>query len=220
MNQLIWIVFIGGLLVTIYLGGTTGGLIYLVAIALFIALFRRPLVLALTRLSCKLGLNRGIMARMPSAIHLFRVAGATEAARPILTALTACKFVDAGVWNIKELPQIQVALMVHPKEGMLAVVESASPIGAQVNVHTLYTDGKLFYVTNSELPAPPAARPNMTRVQFPRCAPNELVRQALVRRPGYGFRLISAEEAPRIYEQLYAEDISFRKKTATETGRG
>jgi len=211
MSQLIWIVYSVGLLIAIYFGGTTGRMIFVFAVTFVIILFRRPLVLALTRLSSKLGLIRGTIDQMPSTIHLSRANGPTEAARPILAALAASKFVDAGAWNIRELPQIQVSLRVQPEDGLLAAVESASPIGAQVNIHTIYPDGKLFSVTNSELPAPPATRPNVTRAQFPRCAPKELVKHALTRRPGSGFRLISVEEAPRIYEELYAEETRFRK---------
>ena len=48
-------------------------------------------------------------------------------------------------------------------------------------------------------------------MQFPRCAPDELVKQARAKRPGDRFRPISVEEAPRIYEELYANEIRFRK---------
>jgi hypothetical protein len=213
MRQLIWIVYLVGLFVCIHFWGTTGRVVFYAGVFLVITLFRRQLVVALTRLSSKLGLITETIDRMPAAIHLSRAREPAEAARPILAALAACKFVDAGAWNINELPKIQVALMVQPEDGMLAAVESASPIGAHVNIHTLYPDGKLFSVTNSELPAPRATRPNVTRAQFPRCAPNELIKQAYARRPASGFRSISVEEAPRIYEALYAEDIRFRKAT-------
>jgi hypothetical protein len=206
-----WAVFLAGLLVAIYFGGTTGRLIFVAAFLLVTTLFRRQVVLALTRLSSKLGLMRGMIDQMPPAIHLSPAAGPTDAARPLIVALAACKFVDAGSWNIAELPKIQLSLMVQPDDGLLAAIESASPIGAQVNIHTIYPDGKVFSVTNSELPAPRATRPNVTRAWFPRCAPGELVKQALAKRPGSGFRPTSMQEAPRIYEELYAEEIRFRK---------
>jgi hypothetical protein len=89
-----------------------------------ITLFRRPLVLALTRLATQLGLMRGTIDRMPSAIHLTRASGPTDAARPILATLAASNFVDAGAWNIAEMPKIEVALMVQREEGFLAAVEA------------------------------------------------------------------------------------------------
>ena len=189
-------------------------MIFVLAVTLVIVLFRRPLVLALTRLSSKLGLIRQTIDQMPSAIHLSGATGPTETARPILTALAVAKFIGAGDWNIRELPKIQVSLMIQPEEGMFAVVESASPIGAQVNIHTIYPDGKVFSVTNSELPAPRATRPNVTRKQFPRCKPDDLFKQARAMRPGSGYRSISVAEAPRLYEELYAQEIRFRKATS------
>ncbi len=211
MRQMIWGVYIIGLFVAIHFWGTSGRVFFCVGVFVIITLFRRRLVLALTRLSSKLGLISATIDRMPAAIHLTRATGPTEAAAPILASLAACKFVDAGAWDIAELPKIKVALMVLPEDGMFAAVESASPIGAHVNVHTVYPDGTMFSVTNSELPPPRATRPNVTRRQFPRCAPAELVKQARASRPAHGFRPISAEEAPRVYEELYAEEIRFRK---------
>ena len=192
MRQLIWIVYILGLFVAVHFWGLTGRLVFYAAVFLAVTLFRRRLVLALTRLSSKLGLIRETIKQMPATIRLSRAKGPTEAARPILAALATCRFVDAGAWNINELPKIQVALMVQPEDGMLAAVESASPIGAHVNIHTLYRDGTMFSVTNSELPAPRATRPNVTRVRFPRCAPGELVKQAHAQRPVSGVRSLSA----------------------------
>jgi hypothetical protein len=211
MSLLIWIVCIIGLIVAFYFWGTTGLLMFCAAYFLVIMLYRRPLVLALTRLSAKLGLNRAIINRMPSAIHLSRADESAEDARPILAALATCKFVDAGAWNIDELPGIQVSLMVQQEEGMLAAVESTSAIGAQVNINMIYPDGKWFIVTNSELPAPGALLPNVMRVQLPRCTPNALVEQARTLRPALGFRSISVDEAPRIYEELSAQAIRFLK---------
>jgi hypothetical protein len=207
----IWAVYIGGLIVVGLLGGRTAMSIYLVTGFLVITLFRRPLVLALTRLASRLGLMRGTIDRMPSAIHLTRAPGPTEAARPILAALTASNFADAGAWNITEMPKIHVALMVQREEGMLAAVESASPIGAHVNLHTLYPDGLVVSFTNSELPVAKALRPNVQRTQVPRCSPDALVVRARTHRPTAPFRSLSVEEAPRVYEQLYAGEIRFRK---------
>jgi len=193
------------------LGGRKALTIYLVTGFLVLTLFRRPLVLALTRLATQLGLMRGTIDRMPSAIHLTRASGPTDAARPILATLAASNFVDAGAWNIAEMPKIEVALMVQREEGMLAAVESAAPVGAHVNLHTLYPDGLVVSFTNSELPSPRALRPNAQRTQVPRCSPDALVTRARAQRPKTPFRPLSVEEAPRLYEQLYADEIQFRK---------
>jgi len=208
---LLWIVFISGLIAAAFLAGRTGTFLYSAALFVAIVLFRRPLVLSLTRLASRLALVRGTVERMPSAIRLTRAPGPTDAARPILAALAASNFVDAGAWSIVEMPRIHVALMVHREEGMLAAVESASPIGAHVNLHTLYPDGLVVSFTNSELPAPKALRPNVQRTRVPRCSPDALVARARRERPATPFRPLSVEDAPRLYEQLYADEIRFRK---------
>lgn len=213
MRLLIWGIFIAGVIAAGLLAGEAGAFLYLVAVLLAIAFFRRPLVLALTRLASRLGLMRGAIERMPSAIHLKRAPGPTDAARPILAALAASNFADAGAWNIAEMPKIQLSLMVQRDEGMLAAVESASPIGAHVNLHTLYPDGLVVTFTNTELPVSRALRPNVQRTQLPRCSPDALVVRARSERPKLPFRPLSVEEAPRLYEQLYADEIRFRKGT-------
>jgi hypothetical protein len=212
MRRLIWLVFLAGLVLSRELGGPTAKLGYLVAVVVVIAVFRRSLVLALTRLAARFGMMRETIERMPEAIHLSPAPEPTATARPILGALAACRFVDAGAWNIAELPKIQVALMVQPDTGMLAAVESASPIGAHVNLHTLYPDGLVVSFTNSELPPPKRQRPNAQRVQFPRCSPGALVLRARQQRPQGSVRPVSIEDAPRLYEQLYADEIQFRKQ--------
>jgi hypothetical protein len=211
VRVLIWIVFLGGLFLAIFFWGQTGRLIYLAVMAVILALFRRSIVLALTHLASRFGLMRDVTQSLPAAIHLARASGPTAAARPVLDALASCKFADAGSWNIVELPTIQVSLMVQPELGILAAVESASPIGAQLNLHTLYPDGRVVSFTNSELPPPRATRPNVTRTQVPRCSPSALVTRARNQRPNTPYRDISIDEAPRLYEQLYAEEAQFRK---------
>lgn len=213
MRGLIWMMFIAGVIAAGFLGGETAAIIYLAAVFLVIVFFRRPLVLALTGLASRLGLMRGTIERMPARIHLTRAQGHADAARPILAALAASSFADAGAWNITEMPKIRLSLMVQREEGMLAAVESASPIGAHVNLHTLYPDGLVVTFTNSERPAPKTLRPHVQRTQVPRCSPDALVVRARSQRPKMPLRPLTVEEAPRLYEQLYADETRFRKET-------
>jgi hypothetical protein len=212
MSQLIWIVFLVGVVVAQLFGGWRGRGIYFVAVLVVILLFRRPLAIALTHVAARLGLMRETIARMPDEIHLVRAAAPEETARPALRLLAASGFDDAGAWNIAELPKIKVALMVHATDGMLGVVETAAPVVAQVNVHTLYPDGRIATFTNSELPPPPSLRPNCTRVRVSRLSAGALVLRARRERPADAPSAISAAEAPRIYERLYADEMRFRKE--------
>jgi hypothetical protein len=122
----------------------------------------------------------------------------------------------AGFWRLlealaKRKIRATTAINAHVVEGMLTAVESGSPIGAHVNLHTLYPDGRVVTFTNSELPMPKALRPNVQRIRLPRCSPDALVARARSERPKLPFRPLSVEEAPRLYEQLYADEIRFRK---------
>lgn len=211
MQILMWVVFIIGGFASRYFFGTEGRLIYYVVVFVAIMLFRRQLAIGLTHVASKLGLIKGTIDRMPMSIKLVKATAIDEAARPVATELSAAGFVDAGAWDIVELPKIRVALMVHPSENFLAVIESASAIGAQLNVHTLYSTGNVVTFTNSRLPAPGAQRPGLSSERLPGASPRALLSKARAGRPGNGISAVTVEEAPRIYERLYTEHISYRK---------
>ena len=211
MPALIWIVFIAGMIAAQWYGGRTGRLIFCALVLLAVTVFRRSLVLSLTRLSSRLGLTKSTIIRMPDTIQLTPAASPDGAANLIRASLTSAGFVDAGAWNIPPMPKIHVDLMVHPVHQLLAVMESFQPVGAQLNLHTLYPDGRVVTFTNTEMPPPKFNRPGVTRVRSPRSPADVLLAQALSQRPAGGFVGITPGTAPRIYEKLYAEEIRFRK---------
>lgn len=211
MQTLIWVVFIAGALAARYFFGLQGRLAYSVVVFAAILLFRRQLTIALTHVASKFGLMKQTIDRMPASIRLVKAAAMDEPARPVAAELAQAGFVDAGAWNIPPMPKIRLALMVHPTENFLAAIETASAIGAQVNIHTLYADGRVTTFTNSRLPAPRAQRPGATSVRVPGAAPAALHAQARSQRSRDGIGAIRAEDAPAIYERLYAESIRFRK---------
>ena len=211
MQILIWAVFLAGALASRYFFGLQGRLFYLVLVAVVIALFRRPLAIGLTHVASRLGLVKQTIDRMPMAITLERAAALDELARPSARELAAAGFVDAGAWNIAELPKIRLGLMVHPTENLLAAIETASAIGAQVNLHTLYANGSVMTFTNSRLPAPKAQRPGVTSVRMPGVSASELFAKARAARRRDAMTPIAPADATGIYERLYAESVKFRK---------
>lgn len=212
MKQLIWVVFLAGLVASAFFFGRIGGLVYLAGMSAVISVFRRPIVLALTHLSVKTGGDKQVIDGMPAAIHLVQVDAPAASARPLVETLRACAgLVDAGSWSITEMPKIAASLLVDPARGMLVVVESAQPVGAYVNIHTLYEDGRVVSFTSTELPLPPRLRPNVTRNRIPKCPPRDLLERARKLPSGDAVREISAADAPRVYEELYAAEIAFRK---------
>lgn len=211
MRVLIWGVFLAGAVASRYLFGGQGRLVYAVLVLVTILLFRRQLAIALTHLASKLGLMKATIDKMPASITLARAAAVDETAQPVAAELAAAGFSDAGAWDIPPMPKIKLALMVHRTENFLAAIETASSIGAQVNIHTLYSDGKVMTFTNSKLPSPKAQRPGQTRVRMPGAAVGALLSKARSERRRDGIRAVTVDEAPRLYERLYAESIKFRK---------
>lgn len=211
MQILIWVVFLGGALASRYFFGLEGRLFYSVVVLLAIALFRRQLVIGLTHVASKFGLMKATIDKMPMTITLVR--GTVDAAAgPVAAQLAKAGFVDAGAWTIPPMPKIRLALMVDPANNFLAAIETASSIGAQVNVHTLYADGSVMTFTNSRLPAPKAQRPGMTNVRVPGASVDALLAKARAGRRRDGISTVTVDDAPRIYERLYAESIKFRKQ--------
>ena len=211
MPRLIWIVFLLGAFAARYYFGLQGRIVYAIVIFVVVMLFRRPLTIGLTHLASKLGLMKETIDKMPLTIRLVRAKAMDAGARQLAAELSAVGFVDAGAWDIPPMPKIKLALMVNPVENFLAAIETASAFGAQANVHTLYSDGSVTTYTNSELPAPKAQRPGATSVRLPGASVATLVLKARKERRRDGITPVSAEDAPRIYERLYAESIRFRK---------
>ncbi len=211
MRVLIWAVFLACAFGSRYFFGSQGSFVYFVVVLVAIALFRRQLTIGLTHVVSKLGLMKGAIDRMPTSIRLVKAEVIDEAAKPAAAALSAAGFVDAGAWNIFELPKIRLDLMVHPAENFLAAIETASAIGAQLNVHTLYSNGAVTTVTNSRLPAPKARQPGWTRVGMPGASPGAVLSRARAGRLHQTISEVTAEKAPELYERLYAESISYRK---------
>ena len=136
---------------------------------------------------------------------------AHAAANDGLIVHSTAGFVDAGSWIIRELPKIRLALLVHPVENFLAAIETASSIGAQVNIHTLYTNGSVMTFTNSKLPSAKRQRPGMTNIRVPGATVDALVAKARAARRRDGISAVKEEDAASLYERLYAEAIQFRK---------
>jgi hypothetical protein len=148
---------------------------------------------------------------MPMTIRLERASAPDEAAKPVAAELAAAGFVDAGAWNIPPMPKIRLALMVHPVDNFLAAIETASSIGAQVNIHTLYSNGNVMTFTNSRLPGPKVQRPGAISERLPGIPPSALLAKARADRRKDGISAVSVKDAAAAYERLYAESIRFRK---------
>src|SRR3569832_2174692 len=107
MRFLMWAVFLAGALASRYFFGLQGRFVYLVVVLVAIVLFRRPLVVGLTHFAAKFGLMKETIEKMPAAIRLARRSAYYDAARPVATELTSAGFLDAGAWDIPDMPKIK-----------------------------------------------------------------------------------------------------------------
>jgi len=80
-----------------------------------------------------------------------------------------------------------------------------------VNIHTLYDDGGVVSFTNSRLPAPPVLPDGLSLTRMPGVTPTALLDAARRERRRGGMITLTTEDAPRIYEQLYARITRSRK---------
>jgi len=212
IRVLIWAVFFAGALASRYFFGVEGRIVYGFALAVLVTLFHKPLTIWLTHVASRLGLMKATISKMPKTIKLARAAGMDEPAQPVAAELRRAGFSDAGAWDIPQMPKIKLALMAHLTDNFLAAIESAAAIGAQVNIHTLYADGSVVTYTNSRMPAPKAERPGQTMVRMPGTEPAALLAKARRERRSDGICAVNLDEAPRIYERLYADATKFRKQ--------
>jgi hypothetical protein len=215
MPTLIWAMFFVGAFASRYFFGLQGRLVYAAVITATIVLFRKQLTIGLTHVASKFGLMKAMIDKMPMTIKLVRTGTIDEAALPVAAELTKVGFRDAGAWDIPPMRKIKLSLMVHRADYFLAASETASSIGAQVNIHTLYSDGSVVSYTNSRLPPPKALRPEVTYVRVPGIAPSALYTKARSERRSDGISAVSLDEAPKIDERLYAESIKYRKAHGT-----
>ena len=211
MQILIWAVFLAGALASRYFFGLQGRFWYFIAVLVVLAVFRRPLVIGLTHVASKLGLMKSTIDAMPSSITLVKTHAPDNDAAPVAEDLERAGFIDAGSWIIRELPKIRLALMVHPAENFLAAIETAQPIGAQVNLHTLYSNGSVMTFTNSKLPPPKHQQPGVTRVRLPGVGVATLFSKARTGRKRDNISPVGEDDAPSIYQRLYEEATRFRK---------
>ena len=212
MQVLIWVVFLAGAFASRYFFGLEGRFFYSVVVLLAIVLFRNQLVIGLTHVASKFGLMKATIDKMPMTIKLVRGTAIDPAAGTTAADLSKAGFTDAGAWIIPPMPKIRLALMVHLADNFLAAIETASSIGAQVNVHTLYANGNVMTFTNSKLPAPRVQRPGVVSVRMPGASVDALLAKARTARRRDGISAVTVHDAPGVYERLYAESIKFRKE--------
>jgi hypothetical protein len=151
----------------------------------------------------------------PDGIKLSRIstpAWQDADVQQIISALRATGFADAGVYSVDMMPGVKVAILVKPEDCVAAHVFEHPKAGTWIELVTRYQDGTSTTLTT--LPSTGQKQPAwLTTMRTAKAPAGDLVRQLIRdRRPG-AMKPVSAEQAPREFEEGFAKYMSWRKNT-------
>jgi len=153
----------------------------------------------------------------PDSITLARVATPAwqDASVPqILASLRITGFEDAGVYSVDKMPGVKVAILAKPEDCVAAHVFEHPKAGTWIELVTRYQDGTSTTLTT--LPSTGQNQPAwLTTIRAGKAPAGDLVRQFIGERRWRSgvMKPVSAEQAPREFEEGFAKYMSWRKAT-------
>lgn len=132
--------------------------------------------------------------------------------QPIISSLRSTGFSDAGVYSVDKMPGVKVAILVKPEVYVAAHVYEHPKAGVWIELVTRYLDGTSTTLTT--LPSTGQQQPAwLTTLRSAKAPAADLVQQLIRdRRPG-AIKPVSAQQAPREFEEGFAKYMSWRKAT-------
>jgi len=180
-----------------------------------LALIRSLIPLLLARVFGR-AIGSHAIARQPDQIHLHHqgpsVWADPRAVLPLSGPLLQRGFQDAGVYRVRELPDVTLQLAVKSDESMMAVIYEHAAVGHWVEIACRYRDGGSFTMSSSR-PTGLAPRPNHIVVHAPGLDSAALYDRARAERPHRHLESVSTFNVSRMFEQAWAESIAYRKNT-------
>lgn len=130
----------------------------------------------------------------------------------IISSLHAAGFQDAGAYSVDKMPGVKVAILAKPEDCVAAHVYEHPKAGIWIELATRYQDGTSTTLTT--LPSTGQNQPAwLTTTRAAKAPAADLVRHLIRdRRPG-AMKPVSAEQAPREFEEGFAKYMSWRKAT-------
>ena len=132
----------------------------------------------------------------------------------IIASLRTAGFTEAGTYSVDKMPRVKVAILVKPDECVAAHVYEHPKAGIWIELATRYQDGTSTTLTT--LPSTGQNQPAwLTTIRAGKAPAGDLLRQFIQeRRLRSGvMKPVSAEQAPREFEEGYARYTSWRKAT-------
>jgi hypothetical protein len=133
-----------------------------------------------------------------------------DAIRKLTEPLLHSGFQDAGTWTVEPLAGVGLKLVTDPIRSVYAIAYEHPRAGRWLEMVTLYADG-----TSITVSARPATgldrRPGHPVMNLPGATPERLLDRILSARPEGTMLPVSAADAPRRFEQAWADGMAWRK---------
>jgi hypothetical protein len=163
-----------------------------------------------------------VMDEPPDHIYLLRVAEPNwrqdEARRLAETQLAAAGFAEAGVYVVREMPELTLGLHAHAAEKAYAILYDHPRAGFWSELVTRFEDGSLTTFTTLE-PAEVDVPDGSLYVSEPKLPLSLLWRRMLTERPRKPMLECTRARAAQDFEKGYAESIAFHKRRKDGSAR-
>lgn len=194
------------------------GTIALIAVAIFLLTPLSRIVLAAL---FGQSIGEAALKRQPDTIHLraFEQAKFRHASRVqnLASEYEQGGFESAGTYTIPELPGVQVQLLAHPGESMVATIYDHPVAGVFYDVVSRYTDGSAWtYTTARETGI--KHRSNVHMTNLPGAEPAVLIESSRRERPQAGLRGCTTSNAVAEFESAYSDYVKWLKTRGISTG--
>jgi len=162
-------------------------------------------------------IGKKAVAVQPDRIRLGRISSPVwqdSSIGEIISSLRTAGFTDAGVYSVDKMPGIKVAILAKPEDCVAAHVYEHPKAGTWIELVTRYQDGTSTTLTT--LPSTGQNQPAwLTTIRAGKAPAGELVRQFIGERRWRSgvMKPVSAEQAPREFEEGFAKYMSWRKAT-------
>ncbi len=157
----------------------------------------------------------------PSHIHLIPDEAPDwlkeNATNRAISAFHSFEFTDVGAFRIKEMPMLNLFGLIQPQEQMMAVVYKHESVGVWADIAVMYENGEEFTVSNAPMGQELDTRPNVRKLFDKTWDELQLFKTAIEERGSGPYKSPSAEEFPRVFEESYARDMTWRNRRGGPT---
>jgi hypothetical protein len=162
------------------------------------------------------------LGEQPDQIYLLRVADPQwrhDDARSLAeTQLASAGFAEAGVYVVREMPELTVGLHAHVSERAYAILYDHPRSGFWTEFVTRYEDGTIATFTTLE-PAEVDMPEGSVHVAEPRLSPTLLWKRMLLERPQKPMLECIRARAAQDFEKGYADSVASHKRRKAEAAR-